>query len=198
MEQYYGVNGPVATNAGNNATLILPPLVGYTYSDFGSSKVEYVFAYSRNVNAPETVSFAPQDFGFSGNVYVYDYFGKTGWQQGAAQAIVKPVDSQGSYFVIAPVGPSGIAFVGDVSRFVPASHQRVLSLADTGQIAATLQFKPPETVTISVYAASAPVVTASGATVSTATYDSTSGLYQVAVTSVQNNQAAIAIASPAH
>lgn len=198
MEQYYGVNGPVATNAGNNATLILPPLVGYTYSDFGSSKVEYVFAYSRNVNAPETVSFAPQDFGFSGNVYAYDYFGKTGWQQGAAQAIVKPVDSQGSYFVIAPVGPSGIAFLGDLSRFVPASHQRVLSLADNGQITATLQFKPPETVTISVYAASAPVVTASGATVSTATYDSTSGLYQVAVTSVQNNQAAIAIASPAH
>jgi hypothetical protein len=201
MEQYYGVNGPTASNAGNQAPLILPPLVAQTYSDFGpgvagTNKVEYVFAFSRNLNAPAQVSFAPQDFGFAGAVYVYNYFGKTGWRQPAAQAIVQSVDSQGSYFVIASVGPSGIAFLGDLSRFVPASRERVLSLADNGQITAALQFVPGETVPVSISAASAPIISADGATVSAPVLDSTTGLYQVLVASGQNKQATIRIVAP--
>ncbi len=195
VEQFYGVNGPTASNAGNTAQLIRPPLVAYTYSDFGSTQVEYVFAYSRDVNAPAEVSFSPHDFGFTGDVYVYDYFGKTGSPQPGAQPIVKSVDSQGSYFVMAPVGPSGIAFLGDLSRFVSASQQRVVSLADDGQISATLQFKPPETVPISVFAASKPVVSADGATVSAPVLDAATGLYQVLVASSENKQAIIHIAA---
>lgn len=196
IEQFYGVNGPTASNPGNKATLILPPLVSHTSSNFGSTKVEYVFAYSRNLNATESVMFSPQDFGFTGNVYVYDYFGKTGWQQPAAREIARPVDSQGSYFVIAPIGPSGMAFVGDLSRFVPASRQRVVTLTDNGQITTELQFNPPETVPISIFAASAPIVTATnGATASAPTYDSTTGLYQVTVTSGANAQPTIRIAA---
>ena len=60
IEQFYGVSGPTASNAGNTAQLIRPPLVAHTYSDFGSLRVEYVFAYSRNVNVPSAVSFSPQ------------------------------------------------------------------------------------------------------------------------------------------
>jgi hypothetical protein len=169
--------------------------VAYTYSDFGSTKVEYVFAYSRDVSAPAEVSFSPQDFGFTGDVYVYDYFGKTGSLQPGAQPIMKSVDSQGSYFVMAAVGPSRIAFLGDLSRFVSASQQRVVSLADDGQITATLQFKPPETVPISVFAASMPVVSADGAMVSAPVFDAATGLYQVLVTSPENKQATIHIAA---
>lgn len=186
VEQYYGVNGPTASNAGNTAPLIRPPLVAHTYSDFGSTKLEYVFTYSRDMNAPGLVSFAPQDFGFAGNVYVYDYFGKAGAGQPAAQAISRSVDSQGAYFVIAPVGPSAMAFLGDLSRFVSASRQRVLNLSDDGQITATLQFTAGETVPISLFAPSAPVVSADGATVSAPVYDSTTGLYQVMVKSLSN------------
>jgi hypothetical protein len=195
IEQFYGVSGPTASNAGNTAQLIRPALVAHTYSNFGPSKLEYVFAYSRNVNAPATVSVSPPDFGFTGDVYVYDYFGKTGWRQPAAQAIVRSVDSQGSYFVIAPVGQSGMAFLGDLSKFVPASQQRVPSLSDNGQITAILQFNPPETVLISILAASMPVVAADGATVSAPTFDSTTGLYQVRVASGENKQATIRINS---
>jgi hypothetical protein len=152
-----------------------------------------VFAYSRNLNAPAPVSFSPQDFDFTGDVYVYDYFGKTGWRQPAAKAIIRPVDSQGSYFVIAPVGPSGIAFLGDLSRFVPASKQRVPSLIDNGQIAATFQFVPGEMVPISMFAASAPVVSGDGAEVSAPAYDSGKGLYSVTLAPGQNTQATIRI-----
>jgi hypothetical protein len=202
FEQFYGVSGPTASNAGNKAQMIRPPLIAHTYSDFGLSalgpnKVEYVFAYSRDVNAPAPVSMSPQDFGFTGDVYVYDYFGKAGWLQPATQAIAKTVDSQGSYFVISPAGPSGIAFLGDLSKFVPVSRQRVPSLSDSGSISATLQFIPGEKVTISVFAASMPVVLADGATVSAPVLDSTTGLYQVLVTPGQNKQATIHISAAA-
>lgn len=192
IEQFYGVNGPNASNAGNQAQLIRPPLIGYTYSNFGSTKLEYVFAYSRDVTTPAAVNILPQDFGFTGDVYVYDYFGKTGWRQPSAQAISKTVDSQGSYFVIAPIGPSGMAFLGDLSKFVPASQQRVPSLSDNGAINATLQFLPGETVPISVFAASAPVISANGATVSPPVFDSNTGLYRVSVAS-GNKQATLQI-----
>ena len=201
VEQFYGISGTGASNAGNKAKLIRPPLISHTYSDFGASKVEYVFAYSRNQNGPAQVSFAPQDFGLTGSVYVYDYFGKMGWRQPASQAVVRLVDSQGSYFVMAPIGPSGMAFLGDLSKFATASKQRVTSLSDKGQISAALQFAPGETVPISFFGSAspvitaAPVITADGATVSVATYDSTTGLYRVSVTPGPGNTATIRIAA---
>lgn len=198
LEQYYGIQGPNASNAGNTTPLTLPPVVAHTYSDFGAIQIGYVFAYSRDVNAPQAVSFAPQDFGFRGNVYVYDYFGNAGGQQPAAQAIARSVDSQGSYFVIAPIGPSGMAFIGDLSRFVTASRQRVTNLSDNGQITATLEFAGSESVTISVFAASAPTITADGANVSTPNYDSATGLYQATVSPAEKSQATIHIAPAAH
>jgi hypothetical protein len=195
IEQFYGVNGPTASDAGNTATLIRPPLIAHTQSDFGPSSFEYVFAYSRDANAPGSVSFSPQDFGFTGEVYLYDYFGKTGSLQPGAQAIERSVDSQGSYFVIAPVGPSGMAFLGDLSKFVPGSQQRLLSLSDSGVITATLQFNPPETVPISIFAASAPLVSSDLATVSAPAFDPSTGLYRVTVASGENKQATIQIAA---
>jgi hypothetical protein len=193
IEQFYGVNGATASNAGNKGNVVLPPLVGHTYSDFGRSKVEYVFAYSRDVNAPATVSISPQDLGFTGTVYVYDYFGKMGWTQPAAHAIARTVDSQGTYFVIAPVGPSGIAFMGDLSRFATASKQRFPALNDDGRITATMHFAPGETVPLSIFATEPPAVSANGATAGAPAYDPGTGLYQVTLTS-QNKEATLHIA----
>jgi hypothetical protein len=195
MEQYYGISGQTASNAANRGLLIQPPLIAQTYSDFGSTRLEYVFAYSRDVNTPAAVTIVPQDLGFTGDVYVYDYFGKAGWRQHATQAIAKTVDSQGSYFVISPVGASGMAFLGDLSKFVSASQQRVPSLSDDGMITATLEFIPGETVPISIFAASMPVISADGATVTAPVLDSGTGLYQVMVSPGQNKQATIQIAA---
>ena len=195
IEQFYGVSGTTASNTGNKAQLIRPPLIGHTYTDFGASRVEYVFAYSRDINARAPVSVSPQELGFTGDVYVYDYFGKAGWRQSGSQAIERSVDSQGSYFVIASIGPSGSAFVGDLSKFAPASKQRVPSLADNGEITATLQMNVGEAVPIWVFALSTPVVSADGATVSAPTFDSMTGLYEVTVTSVESKIVTVRIAS---
>lgn len=195
IEQFYGVNpnGSSTTNPISGGKPALPPLVGYTYSDFGSSRVAYVFAYSRDLNHLAPVNFAPQDFGFTGQVYVYDFFNQTGHLQPAAQSIQASVDSQGSYFVIAPVGPSQFAFLGDLSKYVPASRQRVASLSDNGQITATLRLKPGETVPLWFLAASQPAVSSDQAAVSVPAFDSARGLYQVMVSYTQNKQATIRI-----
>lgn len=185
-EQFYGISGSTASNAGNKGQLIFPTLIGHTYSDFGASKVGYVFAYTRELNATAPVSFTPQDFGFNGTVYVYDYFGKAGWTQPASQSITRPVDSQGSYFVIAAVGPSGMAFLGDPSRFATASKQRFATLSDQGQIVATMHFAPGESVPVAMFAPATPLVSADGAAVSAPVYNSSTGLYTVTVTSQQN------------
>jgi hypothetical protein len=197
IEEFYGVSAanPGPSQGVKGAKPILPPLVAHAYSDFGSNKVEHVFAYSRDVNALAPVSVSPQDFGFAGDVYVYDYFNRTGWRQPSTQTIDTSVDSQGSYFVIASIGPSKMAFVGDLSKFVPASKQRVRSLTDNGQITATLQFNAGEKVTISFFASSTPVVSADGATVSAPAFDSTTGLYHVTLAPGQGEQATIRIAA---
>jgi hypothetical protein len=85
-------------------------------------------------------------------------------------------------------------FVGDLSKFAPASKQRVPSLADNGKITATLQMNAGEAVAISVFAPSKPVVSAEGATVSAPNFDSMTGLYQVTVTSVESKIATVRIA----
>ena len=177
---------------------VLPPLVGHTYSDFGSSRIEYVFAYSRDSNMAMRASFAPKDFGFSSEVYIYDYFNRSGRRQPAAQTIETAVDNQGSYFVISPVGPSQIAFLGDLSKFVPASHLRVPSLSDNGQITLTLQLQPGETTSLWLSAAAAPIVSADQATVSAPRFDASTGLYEFTVSPGQHEQATIRIAPGRH
>jgi hypothetical protein len=173
---------------------VLPPLVGHTYSDFGSSRMEYVFAYSRDQNMAMPVGFAPQELGFTGDVYVYDYFNRTGQRQAAAQRLEIPVDSQGSYFVVAPVGASQIAFLGDLSKFVPASRLRMPSFSDTGAITLTLQLKLGEKISLWLSAASAPSVSADHAAVSEPRLDSSTGLYEFAVSRGEGEQATIRIA----
>lgn len=195
IERFYGVslNGSYSTSPAQVGMPTLPPLVAYTYSDLGTSRVAYVFAYSRDVNATAPVIFSPQELGFSGEVYVYNYFSQTGQLQPAARSIESSVDSQGSYFVIAPVGQSKIAFVGDLSKFVPASKQRVMGFTDNGQITVLLQLNPGEDVPLWFFAPSMPAVSADQASISAPTLDSVTGLYKVTVKSGAGKQATIRI-----
>jgi hypothetical protein len=181
----------VEASGATGARPVLPPLVAHTSSSSGASKVEYVFAYSRSRAGLSTVSFAPQELGFSGEVYVYDYFNRSGTRQPAAHRIETVVGSDGSYFIIAPVGYSKIAFLGDLSRFASASTLRVSELSDNGQITISLQLTPGEKVPLSFSAAFVPIVSASLATVSAPRFDSRTGLYEVIVSAGESPQATL-------
>ena len=113
-------------------------MVASTYSQHEGLRDVYVFAYKRSGTA-QTATFTPSVLGIGGQAYVFDYFSGNG-------ALVEPGDSfsaevgAGSYYVVAPVGPSGIAFLGDAGRYVSLGKKRVSRLRDTGRVRATVVF----------------------------------------------------------
>ena len=90
--------------------------------------------------------------------------------------------STGSYFIVAPVGPSGIAFLGDQGEFVSLGQKRISQLADDGTVRATVEFaRGEQAVTLHGYAPAAPTVTATGGAVDGLSYDAATQRFQFAV-----------------
>jgi hypothetical protein len=50
----------------------------YTEADHGHHLAAYVFAYAQEQNRPAQIKIRPKELGFDGDVYVYNYFSKTG------------------------------------------------------------------------------------------------------------------------
>jgi hypothetical protein len=146
-------------------------MVAWTYSDHGPMRALYVFAYGRG-DTPQDISFSPAALGVSGPTYVYDYFADSGRLLGANERMTASVSS-GSYFIAAPLGPSGIAFLGDAGEFASLGRKRISELADDGVVRATVEFAAGEQqVTLFGYAPTAPSASASGGSIDNVAYDS--------------------------
>jgi hypothetical protein len=142
----------------------------------------------------QTASFSLAALGLSGPAYAYDYFAGTGVpvaQGGSVSATV----STGTYWIVAPVGASGIAFLGDAGKFVAHGDQRIAHLSDDGQIHATVAFAAGEgPVTLYGHAARKPTVSAATGSVGTVGYTATSGIFTVAVSAAADGEAVVTIA----
>ncbi len=121
------------------------PVVASTYTDHGSVRTAYVFTYTRVTGAISPIAFSPQSLGIAQDAYVYDYFGKTGTVVSAGSQSTHTVDFNASYFIVAPIGPSGIAFLGDAGKFVSNGKKRIEQLSDDGVMRAVVRFAPGET-----------------------------------------------------
>ena len=109
----------------------LAPLVSSTYTDHDGIKTKYVFAFNRRHAPADEVHFTLGELGLSGPAYVYDYFTGTGRLLLGNDTFAAPLDkSAAKYFVVAPVGQSGIAFLGDKNKFVGTGRQRIASMRD--------------------------------------------------------------------
>lgn len=142
------------------------PMIASTYTDHGGLRTAYVLAYGRVANALDQIAFSPRSVGVSGPAYVYDFFQNAGTliQQGAEFSPL--VDYDGSYYVIAPIGPSGIAFLGDAGKFVSCGKKRIEQLSDTGVLQALVRFAPGEqSVALHLYANAPPHASAKSGTV---------------------------------
>ena len=106
------------------------PQIAYTWSDFGALRTNYVFAFTQGTNA--LAKFSPADFGMNTPVYAYDYFAGTGQLVNPWDTIQKQISGDALYMVLAPVGPSGIAILGNANQFVTMGKKRVSGLADYG------------------------------------------------------------------
>ena len=130
-----------------------------------------------------TASFAPSELGYTGEVYVYDVNGGSG-------EVVDSTDeySARGHYMVAPIGPSGIAFLGDEGKFVPVGKKRITAFTDDGAISATVEYASGEgAVTPQGYAPAAPTVTATSGTVGAVDYSASTHRFAVPATAADTS-----------
>ncbi len=160
------------------------PLVAATYTDHDGLKTIYAVAVKHSKAGTDALSLKPEDLGCSGPVYFYDYFAGTGEKldKGATLSIgLKGQDC--AYFIAAPLGSSGIAFLGDPDKFVGTGKKRISSLQDAGgklTVEVVLAASEPE-VKLQGYAPGAPEVSVQAGQAEPTQYDASTGLFTVCV-----------------
>ncbi len=175
---------PLDQNYLNDAQGLSSPLVAGTFVDHHGLRALYVYSYARNA-ASTTASFTPGELGLNGTVYVYDYFNQTGLvvsADGPYHFSTTTADNNtgGTFHVVVPVGPSGIALLGDTNKFVTLGKKRVSDLADQGVIKATVRFATGETnVMLTGYAPTAPYVWALSGSAGSVNYNPVMHLFAV-------------------
>jgi hypothetical protein len=159
------------------------PLMASTFTDRNGIKTEYVFAFDRKGKPGGEVSFKTSELGVSGPAYVYDYFSGSGKRVDVGATFSAPLaENAAAFYVVAPVGNSGIAFLGDEDKFVGTGKQRITSLRDeTGKLTAEVALAKGENlVVLHGYSAQAPTATVNGMN-NDVQYDAATGHFTVEV-----------------
>ncbi len=140
------------------------------------------------------MSFTPAALGANGPVYVYNYFKSAGIVADGASEFQDSLDGDRAYYIVAPIGPSGIAFLGDTGHFVSLGKKRIVRLNDRGAVEATIAFAIGEdSRTLFGYSPSAPVVTAGAGAVAATSYDENTHLFRLTVIPDADGAAVITI-----
>ena len=167
------------------------PMVAYTHTDFEQSRALYVFAYQRGANSH--VWFTPASLGLAGRVFVYSYFSGVGTLLDEGDTF-RDILADRAYYIVAPVGPSGIAFLGDAGHFVSLGRQRIPRLKDDGVVEAAVSFAPGETSrTLFGYSPAPPEVTVVTGSIGNIMYDEATRLFHIDVSPAPDASAVIRI-----
>ncbi len=160
------------------------PLVAATYTDFGGVRASYVYAF--NAGTSVSASFTPSALGQSGQVLVWNYLQGTGKVVDASLAYTEDLGNGSSYYVVVPVGPSGIAFAGDGGKFVSLGKKRITALSDNGTLTVAVAFASGEvSVTLHGYAAVQPSASATVGAVGPVRWDPGTKVFTLTVTPAQ-------------
>jgi hypothetical protein len=172
-----------------------PPMVAVSYSHHGAAKVAYIFGYSRAADqSAQNISFAPADLGLESAVFVYNYFAQSGILVPSNGSFADSVATTGSYYVIAPVGASGIALLGDTGKFVSAGQQRIGPIQDNGILSTSIDFAAGEVNTsIQGYSPTPPVVTVTKGSLGLVSYDPVRHIFTIVVAPAADQTANISI-----
>jgi hypothetical protein len=148
-------------------------MVATTFTQWQDLRAEYVLAYARE-GSSQTVAFPIRAW----PTYVYEPARDVGAWLDAGQPFTATVDRNASFFLIAPVGPSGIAFLGDLDRFVSLGRKRISQLSDDGRVHATVEFADGESqLTLHGYASDSPRIEAENGAVRNVVFDVATGKF---------------------
>jgi hypothetical protein len=184
------------------------PMLASAYTDFGTLKAFYVLAYARR--SEKTVAFTPASLGLHTRAYVFDYFSHKGTVLDPDKTFMRSLENESlekeslekdyAYFIVVPLGQSGIAFLGDPDQFVSLGKQRISQLSDDGRVRVTVQFAHGENSrTVHGYSPTAPVITAIKGKTGGLMYDSAAHRFTVSVlldSPDSNGSAELEIRSP--
>jgi hypothetical protein len=146
------------------------------------------------IGLSQTASFSLADLGLTGPAYAYDYFAGTGTPVRRGGTVSATVTT-GTYWVVAPVGPSGIAFLGDAGKFVGHGVKRLEHVGDDGRVHVTVAFAAGEgPVTLHGHAPRKPRVTAAAGRVGAVAYTESTGHFTVSVSAAASHRAVLTIA----
>jgi hypothetical protein len=164
---------PMDSSFLSDARSLKAPVVASTFSDFGALRTHYVFSYSQGDNTVS--SFILSDLGVTGVAYVYNFVTGIGRLAGSHDTVSEPVVDGRLYYVVAPVGPSGIAVLGDKGHFVSMGKKRITNITDDGTVHLSVAFAGGETLrTIHGYSPNPPDVAVGDGSAGPVAYDSTS------------------------
>ena len=156
------------------------PLVSFTYTDHGPMRALYVFAHPRTQD--RTATFTPESLGVGGSVYVYDWIAGKGRRISRGVQWTQYIKGDPAYLIVVPVGRSGIAFLGDLDKFVPLGKKRISELSDNGTLDATIEFaKGEHSIIAQGWARALPVVTAVDGALGSVAFDADSGRFRVEI-----------------
>lgn len=159
------------------------PMIACAHTDHGALRTSYVFGYSRSSQDAQA-SFTPAGVGIARAAYVYDARARRARRLAPDEPFTfRLAPGATAYFVVAPVGRSGIALIGDQDKFVPDGRRRIAALDDApGRLTAKVEFAAEESsVHLFGYAARAPLVDAGGGTAGSVAFDPASGRFDVEV-----------------
>jgi hypothetical protein len=165
----------------NDAMGVDVPMVASTYSDFGDGlRASYIFAFTRATNS--TVTIDPAVYGISGAAWLYDWVAGTGNLIDARSTYTLNLANGFGYFVLTPIGTSGMSLLGDKGHIVTLGKKRIPAASDTGQINATVSFATGETArTLFGYSPFPVVVTAVEGAVGNPVWNPVTQLFSVTV-----------------
>ena len=115
------------------------PLTAWTCTDHGDRRTLYAFAFAPKGTLGSGYrdfpwEITPASFGIRTPSYVYDVTSK----QGVALAAGQPyhallIRRSYAFVIIAPVGPSGIAFLGDPDKIASTGKQRIADIRESAE-----------------------------------------------------------------
>ncbi len=168
------------------------PMIASSWTTFGKTRITYVFTYARKGADP--TAFQAADFGLTGPVYIYNWRTGGGVKLDAQDVYNLPLQGGWGYAIVTPVGPSGMALVGDTEQIATAGRRRIGRFSDDGRLHISIRFAAGEKAqTISVYAPHEPHTSMVAGRLEKESYETTAKLLQLTVAPNRENDAVLTV-----
>lgn len=169
------------------------PMIATAGTDFGGLMEKYVFAYPREKEQSDT-TVPLNELGVKGEVYAYDWVSNQGRLVPADGKLLMTFRNGWAYQMLAPVGKSGMAFLGDTGQITPLGRKRISSVTDDGVLHFTVQFATGETDrSVTAYASQKPAIKAIHGSVEDVHYDAATGIVTAKVRPGKAHEAVVMI-----